>query len=48
MLGGGIPLGKITEFCGVPGIGKIQLGMTHIQKNALIESNKFEINDRCL
>jgi len=22
----GIPLGKITEFCGPPGIGKTQLG----------------------
>eukprot|EP00742_Colponemidia_sp_Colp-10_P011549 GILJ01012843.1.p1 GENE.GILJ01012843.1~~GILJ01012843.1.p1 ORF type:complete len:384 (+),score=30.15 GILJ01012843.1:54-1154(+) len=27
MLGGGIQLGEITEFCGVPGIGKTQLGM---------------------
>ncbi|RDD45047.1 DNA repair protein RAD51-like protein 3 [Trichoplax sp. H2] len=26
-LGGGIPLGKITEFCGPPGIGKTQLCM---------------------
>ena len=26
MLGGGIPRGKITEFCGVPGVGKTQLG----------------------
>lgn len=24
-LGGGLPLGKITELCGVPGIGKTQL-----------------------
>lgn len=24
-LGGGIPVGKITEVCGVPGIGKTQL-----------------------
>lgn len=24
MLGGGIPLGKITELCGAPGIGKTQ------------------------
>eukprot|EP01132_Coremiostelium_polycephalum_P005964 gene5964-7427_t len=26
MLNGGIPLNKITEFCGVPGIGKTQMG----------------------
>lgn len=25
MLGGGVPLHKITEFCGVPGIGKTQI-----------------------
>ena len=25
MLGGGVPLGKITEFCGAPGTGKTQL-----------------------
>lgn len=24
MLGGGVPMGKITEFCGAPGIGKTQ------------------------
>lgn len=27
MLGGGVPVGKITEFCGAPGIGKTQIGM---------------------
>jgi len=27
MLGGGIPLNKLTEFCGAPGIGKTQLGI---------------------
>ena len=26
MLGGGVPVGKITEFCGAPGIGKTQMG----------------------
>ena len=26
MLGGGVPRGKITEFCGVPGVGKTQFG----------------------
>lgn len=26
MLGGGVPIGKITEFCGAPGIGKTQIG----------------------
>lgn len=25
MLGGGVPLGKITEFCGAPGSGKTQM-----------------------
>ena len=25
MLGGGVPMGKITEFCGAPGIGKTQI-----------------------
>ena len=27
LLGGGVPTGEVTEFCGVPGIGKTQLGM---------------------
>lgn len=27
MLGGGVPLGKVTEFCGVPGIGKTQMAI---------------------
>jgi len=27
MLGGGLPLGQVTEFCGVPGIGKTQIGI---------------------
>jgi RAD51-like protein 2 len=27
MLGGGVPLGQVTEFCGVPGIGKTQIGI---------------------
>ena len=26
MLGGGVPVAKITEFCGAPGIGKTQIG----------------------
>lgn len=25
MLGGGVSLGKVTEFCGAPGVGKTQL-----------------------
>lgn len=25
MLGGGVPVGKMTEFCGAPGIGKTQI-----------------------
>lgn len=31
MLGGGVPLGKSTEFCGAPGIGKTQLGCVVFQ-----------------
>ncbi|CAH1231070.1 DNA repair protein RAD51 homolog 3-like [Branchiostoma lanceolatum] len=27
LLGGGVPLTKITEFCGAPGVGKTQMGM---------------------
>lgn len=26
LLGGGVALGRVTEFCGVPGVGKTQLG----------------------
>lgn len=26
MIGGGIPIGKITELCGAPGMGKTQFG----------------------
>jgi RAD51-like protein 2 len=31
MLGGGVFIGQITEFCGVPGVGKTQLGMRKIK-----------------
>ena len=27
LFGGGVPTGQLTEFCGVPGIGKTQLGI---------------------
>ncbi|KXZ49172.1 hypothetical protein GPECTOR_23g99 [Gonium pectorale] len=27
LLGGGVAVGQVTEFCGVPGVGKTQLGM---------------------
>lgn len=27
ILGGGVPIGKVTEFCGLPGVGKTQIGM---------------------
>lgn len=27
MLGGGVPMGEVTEFVGTPGIGKTQLGI---------------------
>ncbi len=29
MLGGGVSLGKVTEFCGAPGVGKTQLWCVH-------------------
>lgn len=31
MLGGGLPLGKITEVCGAPGLGKTQLRQVVVQ-----------------
>eukprot|EP01041_Mallomonas_annulata_P013143 gene13143-27795_t len=27
MLGGGVPLGQVTEICGMPGCGKTQIGI---------------------
>ena len=30
MIGGGIPIGKITEICGAPGLGKTQFGLVKI------------------
>jgi len=30
MLGGGVQISKITEFCGAPGIGKTQIGFHFI------------------
>jgi RAD51-like protein 2 len=27
MFGGGVPIGEVTEFCGVPGVGKTQMSM---------------------
>lgn len=27
MLGGGVPTGAVTEFCGAPGLGKTQIGI---------------------
>lgn len=27
LLGGGVPLGEVTEFCGVPGVGKTQMSL---------------------
>ena len=32
MLGGGVPLGKITEICGAPGVGKTQFRYTWYEK----------------
>lgn len=32
MLGGGVPVGKITEFCGAPGVGKTQIGYVLTRK----------------
>ncbi|KAI9143174.1 RAD51-like protein c-like protein [Paraphysoderma sedebokerense] len=36
--GGGVPIGKITEVCGLPGLGKTQLGM-QVAVNANIPSS---------
>lgn len=32
MLGGGVPVGKITEFCGAPGVGKTQIAYVLTRK----------------
>ena len=32
MLGGGVPLGKITEICGAPGVGKTQFRYAWYEK----------------
>ena len=32
MLGMGVEMGKITEFCGAPGLGKTQLGTSNATK----------------
>lgn len=45
MLGGGVPLGKLTEFCGVPGIGKTQMGMqlaTSVQLPKILDGAEGE------
>ena len=30
MLGGGVALGKVTEFCGAPGLGKTQIWWVYV------------------
>jgi RAD51-like protein 2 len=47
MLGGGIPLGKITEFSGVPGIGKTQLGI-QLSINVNIPSILDGVEGECI
>ena len=34
MLGGGVPLGKITEICGAPGVGKTQFRYVYMHVHA--------------
>lgn len=35
MIGGGVALGKVTEFCGAPGLGKTQIRYELISKSSL-------------
>ena len=45
MLGGGVPLGKITEICGAPGVGKTQFRYTdiHVQPCYFAKGTLFEV-----
>jgi len=36
ILGGGVACGQVTEFCGVPGVGKTQIGCVGFCAMALI------------
>lgn len=45
VLGGGVPIGRMTEFCGLPGVGKTQLGM-QLAINAFIPA-EFDGCDGC-
>ena len=36
ILGGGVPLTRITEFCGAPGIGKTQIWLVVFLKSCLV------------
>ena len=45
MLGGGVPVGKITEFCGAPGVGKTQMGQVEYKQWVpvqVVEDNKMQ------
>eukprot|EP01121_Diplochlamys_sp_Union-15-3_P004648 TRINITY_DN14839_c0_g1_i1.p1 TRINITY_DN14839_c0_g1~~TRINITY_DN14839_c0_g1_i1.p1 ORF type:complete len:147 (-),score=17.80 TRINITY_DN14839_c0_g1_i1:88-528(-) len=47
MLGGGVPLGKLTEFCGVPGIGKTQMGF-QLAVNVSIPNHFGGVEGECI
>lgn len=43
MLGGGIPIGEVTELCGVPGVGKTQLWLKTTRFFSTIDSSSMQI-----
>jgi RAD51-like protein 2 len=47
LLGGGVPVGKITEFCGAPGLGKTQLGI-QLAVNAHLPTFMDGPNGHCI
>eukprot|EP00002_Diphylleia_rotans_P030876 TRINITY_DN6390_c0_g1_i6.p1 TRINITY_DN6390_c0_g1~~TRINITY_DN6390_c0_g1_i6.p1 ORF type:complete len:356 (+),score=58.69 TRINITY_DN6390_c0_g1_i6:76-1143(+) len=47
LLGGGVSLNKITEFCGVPGIGKTQLGI-QLALNVQRPSEQGRLSGECI
>lgn len=52
MLGGGVPVGKITEFCGAPGVGKTQIGYVLTRKcfvdNFASLQTRQELEQKCV
>ncbi|EGG20183.1 putative DNA repair protein [Cavenderia fasciculata] len=47
MLGGGIPLQRITEFCGAPGVGKTQLAF-QLAVNCCIPKILYGVEGKCI